>query len=69
MISIEVVMKKCAIKKSYIYGMWVIYGLSEATILNGYFCFLVFLLVEILGGCADTEQYNDNIHLLNLNNN
>jgi len=49
--------------------MWVIYGLSEATILNGCFCFLVFLLVEILGGRVDTEQYNDNIHLLNLNNN
>lgn len=63
---------KCAqqldIKSLIFMGMWVVYGLSETTILNGYFCFPVFLLVKILGGNVNAGQYNAREHLLNLNN-
>lgn len=64
---------KCAkqldVKSLIFMGIWVVYGLSETTILNGYFCFPVFLLVGILGSSVYTKQYNDNNHLLNLYNN
>lgn len=62
---------KCAkqldVKSLIFMGIWIIYGLSETTILNGYFCFPVFLLVKILGNTVDVRQYSDNKHLMNLN--
>ena len=39
--------KRFDIKSLIFMGIWIIYGLSEATILNGYFCFPIFLIVGI----------------------
>lgn len=62
---------KCAkqldVKHLIFMGIWIVYGLSETTILNGYFCFPVFLLVKILGNSVDVRRDSNNEHLLNLN--
>lgn len=60
---------KCAkrfdIKKLIFMGIWVIYGITETIVLNGYFCFPIFLLVEILESGIKVKQHNDNEYLLN----
>lgn len=60
--------KRLEVKNLIFMGIWVIYGLSETTILNGYFCFPIFLLVKILESRVVERKYNDNECLLNSNN-